>query len=162
MSAELEGLAGLVAEADATAAPPETGVADAAAIEEHARSLRDEQTEALARELGMIVSMTVGVLSPALPSLKEIYTDQATEQASRVTAAALVKHGIGGTGLLDRWGEEIACALVMIPLGIATVRGVRGDVENLKARKLRKPANPDPVAQDVSHTHAAESEGGEP
>lgn len=91
----------------------------------------------LAGELAGLVTMVVGILGPAFPSLTRIYTEQTIATAAGAVAAVCNKHGWMQGGLMGEWGEEIACAVVVVPLAIATAQGVRADIE------ARKPAKPE-------------------
>jgi len=76
-----------------------------------------------------------------LPSLETIYTPEVTASAAGAVAAVCQKHGWLPEGIAGQYGEEIAAAVVLLPLGFATVRAVKGDIEanNRKANE-GKPA----------------------
>jgi hypothetical protein len=90
----------------------------------------------LADEIAGIVLSVTAVLSPALPSLKRIYTPETTRAAGAAVAAVCVKHGWLSGGLMGEWGEEITAAVVLLPLAITTYKGVKGDVEAIKAQAI--------------------------
>lgn len=88
----------------------------------------------LAEEIGGMAAMLVSALSPALPSLKTIYTPETTGAAAAAIAAVCRKHGWLSGGMFGEWGEEVACAAVLIPLAIATHKGVKGDISAAKEK----------------------------
>nr|WP_315540539.1 hypothetical protein [uncultured Comamonas sp.] len=90
----------------------------------------------LAQELAGIVQAAVGMLAPMFPSLPGIYTPEATQAAAAATAAVCRKHGWMQGGMMGRWGEEIACAVIVGPLAFATYHGVKADIA------ARQPAEP--------------------
>lgn len=95
----------------------------------------------LAKELAGLLTMAVATLGPALPSLREIYTEQTTEAAAAAIAAVCNKRGWLQGGMFGEWGEEIACLAVCGPLAVATYKGVTGDLAKAKAAaKAREPA----------------------
>jgi hypothetical protein len=93
----------------------------------------------LAGELAGLVSLAVATLSPVFPSLKAIYTEPVTNTAAQAIAAVCHKHGWCQDGVMGRWGEEIACAAIVLPLAWQTSNGIKADI------KARQPA-PDPAA----------------
>lgn len=94
-----------------------------------------DQRERIAGELAGMVLAFVGIAAPVLPSLAEIYTKETTEAAAAAVAGVCVKHGWLDDGLMGEYGEEIAAAVVLLPLGFATVQGVKADLA-----KREKPA----------------------
>lgn len=90
----------------------------------------------LAQEIAGLVQAAVGMLAPMFPSLPGIYTPEATQAAAAATAAVCTKHGWMQGGLMGRWGEEIACAVIVGPLAFATYHGVKADIA------ARQPAEP--------------------
>lgn len=93
-----------------------------------------DPAEALADEIAAIVLSVTTVLAPALPSLKSIYTPETTRAAGAAVAAVCVKHGWLSGGLMGEYAEEISAAVIILPLAITTYQGVKGDVDNLKAK----------------------------
>ena len=101
----------------------------------------------LAGELGGMVTMVVQVLAPAFPSLPKLYTDSTVRAASGAIAAVCTKRGWLAGGLMGGWGEEIACAAVVLPLAVATAQGIKADIAARKpAEQQAAPAAP--VGQD--------------
>lgn len=107
------------------------------------RAAADEQAAALApvepagpdlaAEISDALGIVVGILGAPLPSLRAIYTDEVRAAVGASVAAVCNKHGWMQGGLMGQWGEEIACAAVVLPLGWATYNGVKADVERIKA-----------------------------
>ncbi len=100
----------------------------------------------LAMELAALIGMAAGALSPAFPSLKEIYTEPTTQAAAAAIAAVCHKHGWLQGGIGGKWGEEIAAAAILLPLAWATYNGVQGDIE--KRRKASPKAKAEAIAQE--------------
>lgn len=138
-------LAALTAAAEA--APPLPGSPEAAAM------AMPDQRERIAGELSALVLAFVGIARPILPSLAEIYTTETTQAAAAAVAAVCVKHGWLDDGLMGEWGEEIAAAVVLLPLGFATVQGVRADLA------ARKPAGAALADGSAAPLQVAESSG---
>ena len=82
----------------------------------------------LATEIAGLVQAAVGMLAPMFPSLPGIYTPEATQAASVAVAGVCHKHGWMQSGVMGRWGEEIACVTIVGPLAVATYQGVKGDI----------------------------------
>lgn len=97
----------------------------------------------LADEIAGLVAAVVAVASPMLPSLQTIYTPDATATAAAAVAAVCRKHGWLDAGLMGAWSEEISCILICAPLALATVRGVRGDLERLRGDRKQAHAHAD-------------------
>lgn len=95
-----------------------------------------DQGPDLAEEIEGLAQAAVGMLAPMFPSLPGIYTPEATKAAAAATAAVCRKHGWMQGGMMGRWGEEIACAVIVGPLAFATYHGVKADIA------ARQPAEP--------------------
>lgn len=94
----------------------------------------------LAEELKGLVLAFVAVASPLLPSLGRIYTEETTGAAAAAVGAVCEKRGWLSGGILGEWGEEVAAALVLLPLGYATYQGVKGDLSALDAARVKEKA----------------------
>lgn len=145
---------------DKTAAPPKMSAeqaADLAALQVAAANEEPlpgahEPVEVpnLADELEGITLGVVAILKPIFPSLSEIYTPDSTKMAAGGVAAVCNKHGWLQGGMMGKWGEEIACAIVVGPLLVATVKGVRGDLAKMEAAKpkaIENTSGPDLTAK---------------
>lgn len=93
--------------------------------------------EKIAGEITGLVLAFVQMARPILPSLAEIYTPEATGAAAAAVAGVCVKHGWLDGGLMGEWGEEIAAAAVLLPMGLATYQGVSADLARLKQKDGR-------------------------
>lgn len=125
--AELNALEAQAAQVDAESNP---------AIDQAAPQVQlTPQNDALAGEFVVYMNMILGILSPALPSLKALYTQPVVEGVAAATATVCHKHGWLQDGIGGRYAEEIALAAIVIPLGFATHQAVKGDIAALKAKK---------------------------
>lgn len=87
----------------------------------------------LADELAGLVTVTVGILGPAFPSLKRIYTPEVTAAAAAAAAGVCEKHGWLSGGVMGKWGEELAAAAILLPLAYQTSQGIKADLAARKA-----------------------------
>lgn len=134
----------LVEDVEAAQAGAATLGAEQAADLAALRAAADEQAQAMApavpqgpdiaAEISDALGIIVGILGAPLPSLRAIYTQEVRQAVGASVAAVCDKHGWLQGGLMGKWGEEIACAAVVLPLGWATYNGVRADIESIKAR----------------------------
>lgn len=127
---------GIKAEAELLEGEPEAG-----AVQAEALPVVDPVT-VLGEELAGMVSAIVAALSPAIPCLPGIYTDQTTRAASSAIAAVCVKRGWLAGGLFGEYREEIGAAIIVVPLAVATYQGVTEDIERLNRK-------PEPKADDA-------------
>jgi hypothetical protein len=147
MNADLEALAGEVKAADTAAAPlPPPGQPGEAAAGSPAPAMPDPAAR-LGNELTGLALMLVEVLGKPFPSLKTIYTPQVTAAAGEAVARVAIKHGWLLNGLAGGYGEELAAAMILMPLGYQTFQGVTKDLAMLKARHAgaEDPASPPPA-----------------
>jgi len=132
MSAALEALAGEVKAADTAASPlPPPGAPGEAA----AASPAPDRAALLGNEITGLALMLVEVLGKPFPSLKTIYTPPVTAAAGEAVARLCVKHGWLMNGIAGGYGEELAAAMILLPLGYQTYQGVSADLARLKARQ---------------------------
>lgn len=117
------------------------------------------ERERLAGEIAGLVLAFVSIAKPILPSLETIYTPEATGTAAAAVAGVCVKHGWLAGGLLGDWGEEIAAAVVLVPMALATAQGIKADIAAKKKPEVDtlaslavKPAEnmPEPGAKTVT------------
>ena len=99
----------------------------------------------LATEIGALVTMFVSMAKPILPSLGAIYTPETTNAVSEAVAAVCIKHGWLQDGIAKGYGEEVAAAAILLPIGFATYQGVRADIAAMKPKKETIP----PTAADA-------------
>lgn len=127
-------------EAMAAAAPP--GPAPAAGPDPKA---------ALAGELVALMGIALSILTPVLPSLAPIYTEDIKTAAAASIAAVCIKHGWLSAGFLGDYAEEIAAAAVLIPLGKLTYDAVQRDLAFAAAKPAGEgSAAPTPAAEPVA------------
>lgn len=88
----------------------------------------------LAAEIGGLVRTVVAVFAPMLPSLPGIYTDATVDTAAGAVAKVCQKHGWLQDGVFGEFGEEITCAMILIPLAVQTNAAVRADLAALAAK----------------------------
>lgn len=100
----------------------------------------EPERPALADEIKALTLAFVGMAAPILPSLAKIYTEETTTAAAQAVAAVCEKHGWLSAGLMGDYGEEIAAAVVLLPIGFATVQGVRGDLAAMRKKPEAEPA----------------------
>jgi hypothetical protein len=143
----------MTTEAPTTTEPEQA--ADLAALQAAAASTETapdtlDQGEAprmdLAQEIAGLATVAVATLGPMFPSIKTIYTPEVTEAAAQAIAAVCNKHGWMQGGMMGEWGEEIACVLIVGPLAMQTVKGVKAD---MAAREKEKPKAPERIAAPV-------------
>lgn len=91
-----------------------------------------EQRPELATEFKALILMAAGALSPAFPSLAEIYTEQTATAAAHAAASVCNKHGWLAGGVGGKWAEEIAAGAILLPLAWATYHGVQNDIAKRK------------------------------
>lgn len=108
----------------------------------------------LAAEIKALTLAFVGMAAPILPSLPTIYTEEATAAAAGAVASVCNKHGWMQGGLMGDYGEEIAAAVVLLPLALATYRGVSGDIAAMKKKPGPAQISADAGAATVSDTGA--------
>lgn len=125
-------------EAEAAPPPPEDD-AGAAPAPEAAPATNAE-------ELQGALEMLRELARPMFPSVAAVYDDETIGRVSDATAPVLDKYGITPSGLFGAWREEIRCALVVVPVLIATGRAVREDLDARRAAAAKPAADPAPEA----------------
>lgn len=96
--------------------------------------------EPLAYEISALLALAIAPLSMALPSLKDIYTEQTISALSYSMAAVCVKHQWLENGINSKYSEEIALAAVAVPLGFGTYQAVKGDIAAIKEKNAKNDA----------------------
>lgn len=99
---------------------------------EAAQALEPERPD-LAKEIGGMLTLFVGMVGPLFPSLKEIYTEQSIAAVSGAAAAVCDKHGFLQGGIGGKYGEEIMLLIVAGPMAYATYTGIAGDLAARRA-----------------------------
>lgn len=98
----------------------------------------------VAAEVAALLKVVAGILTPAFPCLAGIYTESTCRSLGEATAPVLDKYGLSVGALFDRWGAEITLAAVALPVGLATVQGIKAD---MAARRAQPPAQKQEAAQ---------------
>lgn len=84
-------------------------------------------------------------LVPLYPSLAKVYTDDARQRIAIAGGRLLRKYGVDMATLFGQWGDEIAFAMVTLPLVVPTVQAIREDRAKAEAiAKAPPPAHPNP------------------
>ncbi len=76
-------------------------------------------------EARMIIGLVCVHTNAIFPFLAPIYTDDVQDKLAGVTAPLMKKYGLTAGGLFERYKEEIAFALVAVPLSLATAQAFR-------------------------------------
>ena len=99
-------------------------------------------------EVAALLKTVAGLLTPAFPCLEAIYTDATCRQLGEAAAPVMAKYGVSVGGIFDRWGAEITLAAVALPVGIATLNGIKADQAARKVKPGNLPAPAAPGAPD--------------
>lgn len=124
MDSELDQLEVQAAAVDADAAAPDPSAPpepEAVAID-------------AAAEVAALLQTVAGILTPAFPCLAEIYNEATCQRLGEAAAPVMDKYEVSVGGLFERWGAEITLAAVALPVGIATVQGIKADLAARKAK----------------------------
>lgn len=112
----------------------------------------------LAGEIKALVLAFVAIAEPIFPSLTTIYTDETAGAAADAVAALCDKHGWAQNGLMGDYGEEVAAAIVLLPIGFATAQGIKVDLANNKAKQQKQIQAPGDEKAVISQTQAKPDE----
>lgn len=107
--AELAALGGAAAALDAEVGASDFGPAPAAQIEPAQQADPSAETAA-------VIGLVVGMLTPMLPYLPAIYTDDKVRALAGAYVPVAQKYGWDSGGWFDRYGAEIMLAGVGLPL----------------------------------------------
>lgn len=107
-----------------------------------------------AAELAAVITVCVGILAPFFPSLPGVYAGHVVQAVAQATAPVLEKYGVNMGGLFDRYKEEIQCAIVVVPVALATRAAIEKDLAARKTedkkpeapRRSKGPGEPDDLA----------------
>ncbi len=119
----------------ALAANAQTGEAPAGAPGSEQQIQEQKAPMNLAKEFEMGIQFFRSFFSPIFPSLKTIYTDEVVLMVSGSVAEVCNKHNWLQDGFLGPYKEEIGCAVVVLPLALATYQGIKGDIASMQAKK---------------------------
>lgn len=143
LDAEFQALAGEAAVVDASLNPAQPEQT-AQAAQQKAQVLVSE-----VQELTVILQMAASLFFPLFPSLQKIYTKETCSGLAGAIVPVMVKRGWSVSGVMAGWGEEVALAIVVIPLGMATVGAVKQDMAEAEAKaKAEKEKAPIPQAPE--------------
>ena len=98
-------------------------------------------------ELTTILQMASSLFFPLFPSLQTVYTHETCASLAGALVPVMVKRGWSVAGLTAGWGEEIALAIVAIPIGIATRDAVKADIAANEAKAKADKAKAEGVIQ---------------
>jgi hypothetical protein len=123
---KMEGLAGIVDEADGAAGPTP---------EQAQQQQQIDDTEQQAREWGMLAYMIGGALAMVAPEVKQIYTDDACLAWGRSVVPVAEKYGFTGPSKVPELGLLLATASLAVP----TVLVIRHRLKTLQPDDAGKP-----------------------
>lgn len=89
-------------------------------------------------ELSALFQIVSGLFAPMFPSLSEIYTAETCDRIASAAVPVMVKRGWSMSGVMGKYGEEVALLAVAAPVALMTYKGVMSDIEAMK----KKPAEP--------------------
>lgn len=127
------------------------------------------ESSSLKDEIKGAILLLVAMSGPALPCLARIYSAEVVEQVSTVVSALCNKHGWLQGGLAGGHGEEVAAAIVLLPLGYSTYIGIKGDIAArnpvtvtgpLQVLGGEVPSGAASTGQGVTFGNVAENSGG--
>jgi hypothetical protein len=126
-----------------------------AAKEEAILNPPDENAMAPAIAWAQVPMMLGGILSMAMPELKNVYTEPACMQWGGAMSQVAAKHGWDAQETMAKWGPEIALAMASLPLIAPTVAAI-------KKKRAEGPENKPQALQNVEALQEGEAlpEGG--
>lgn len=108
--------------------------ADRAALAPEAVAAAQEEAQQgdLIRENGQAIytglEIAVPLLAGLFPSVGAIYTDEVKQRVAGALAPVCAKYGWEIKGIGGQYKEEIGAAIVLLPLALATYKGVQADM----------------------------------
>ena len=138
-----------VAGAELAAMGPEMAALDAEVFEQGPAPEGAEATSAVdpAKEMAAVIGVAVGLLSPALPYLPGIYTQERIQQIAAAYVPVAEKHGWNMGGWMEQWGAEIALGAVALPALMQTVQAHKA-YKDAKARAAAMEKGQAPAAAE--------------
>lgn len=92
-----------------------------------------------------LVEFAYTSLEPLYPSLAKVYTEEARQRIAVAGGRLLRKYNVDMAAIFGQWGDEIAFAMVALPLVVPTVQAIRADRAKAEAiAKAPPPAHPNP------------------
>lgn len=114
--------------------PPTTGAGneatDIARNETGGEVITVEDT---AQDIMGLINLATKLLAPVFPSLGVIYTPETNAALAGTLAPVLVKRGWKVANVAGKYADEVAFAMVAVPVILATYQGVRHDIRQHKA-----------------------------
>lgn len=116
-----------------------------------------------------LVDFCAGMFFPLYPRLEAVWNEQRRRTLEGRLAAVLQKYNLNLERLLGKWGPEIMLAGVIAPAIMPTVRAVRDDLADLKAKAKEqaraapppdKPAAPAPAPRTMADAAASSAPAG--
>lgn len=143
-TAELDLLIHQAAGIDAEQAATAPAAVAAAAEEAAAVDMVQQNGQAIYTGL----EIAVPLIAQIFPSVGAIYTDEVKARVAGALAPVCAKYGWELKGLGGAYKEEIGACIVLIPLGMATFKGVQEDMArtNAKARQIGQDKQVTPAA----------------
>lgn len=128
--AELAALGGAAAALDAELGADEFGPAPDTPAE-----LAPDATA----ETAAVLKVVVALLSPMLPYLPEIYTDEKVQELAGAYVPVAEKNGWASGGWFDKYGPELVLAATALPLAFLTTQAHKAMIEaRAKAAKAAR------------------------
>jgi hypothetical protein len=131
---------------EARAVDNEHLTAPAAAAAEGAAPAPEENqiTADEVQELASLLTVAAALFAPVLPTVAALYSPETCAAIAGVTLPVMRKHGWSIPGIMSKWGEEFALAVVVVPLGIATYKAGIADIAAMeKAAEKSTSTKPD-------------------
>jgi hypothetical protein len=94
----------------------------------------------LGAEIAAALEIVATVLKKPFPSVANLYDENTRAMVGASVAAVCNKHGWLQGGMMGKWGEEIACLMIVGPLAYSTYEAGKSDIAKLKATAERAPA----------------------
>lgn len=102
-----------------------------------------------AAQWAQVPKMLGGLLSIAMPELREAYTDKACYEWGGAMAMVADKYGWDANRVM---GPELALVVASVPLVLPTYFAIRARREEARRAAAEKPINPDPVPPSTMAT----------
>lgn len=100
-------------------------------------------------QMAVMLAIAVPLLGTMYPSIAVIYTDEVQSRVAASLGPVLSKYGIDLADVAGSYGPEIAALMVCGPLAMATIAGVKADIQS------RMKEQPKPVALRAAPVLAA-------
>lgn len=100
-------------------------LADTPAQEPAAEAVQAAPAQAPADEWAAMLKVGVVILTPALPFLPDIWTDEALARVGAAIVPVADKYGVSAGELFARWAPEISLFVTVAPLATATIQGFK-------------------------------------